>query len=581
MRTTALLVCLLVTACGGGGPSEPAPPPPTAQPPPQPPTPEPQPFSPGTRFVDTTAATGIERVFNTGDSPIHKDEQRMAGGLAAADFDDDGDIDIFVVGGAGNVYSLFRNDGDNRFTEMAADVALDVEQWGSGPAFGDIDGDRDLDLFVGSIAGSSPRLFRNDAGMFIDMTASSGLAITAASTISATFADYDQDGDLDLFLSHWGNEPQPDTESLWRNDGSGSFTSASVKSGLADQLITMNSRDGLTDYSFTGTFSDIDGDGDPDLLITSDFKTSKVFRNNGDATFTDITETRVIIDQNGMGSAVGDYDNDGDMDWFVTSIIEQTGEEDDKYGNRLYVNNGLGAFIDATPVAGVDDGGWGWGACMEDFDNDGDLDLFHVNGWPVTGGRGEDDPNDYSVDRVRYFENQGDSTFVETAEAAGLTDRGQGRGGACFDSDRDGDLDLLITNNQGEESVVFYENQLGEGNHYLAIRLTGSGVNTHGIGSWVEVRTSESTQVREIRAGNHYVSQNPAEAHFGLGGETTADVKVRWPDGSETNLTSVAVDRLLDIEQKPYEGTPKNWATWDAISDKLGLAPSAFEAVNP
>ena len=128
------------------------------------------------------------------------------------------------------------------------------------------------------------------------------------------------------------------------------------------------------------------------------------------------------------GLAAADFDNDGDMDWFVTSIIEQTGEEDDKYGNRLYVNDGLGTFIDATPAAGVDDGGWGWGACMEDFDNDGDLDIFRVNGWPVTGGGGEDNPNDFSVDRVRYFENRGDSTFVETAEAAGLTDRGQGRG---------------------------------------------------------------------------------------------------------------------------------------------------------
>ena len=555
----------LITGCGGGGSSEPAlPPPPVGPPPPPspsppPPPPEPQPFSPGTRFVDTTASTGIDRVFNTGDSPIPKDEQRMAGGLAAADFDQDGDIDVFVVGGLGNVNSLYRNDGKNVFTEMAAEVNLDVQQWGSGPAFGDIDGDRDLDLFVGAIAGSTSRLFRNDAGMFIDITKSSGLAITAANTISATFADYDRDGDLDLFLAHWGNDPRPDTQSLWRNDGSGAFTSASEESGLADQLITRSSRNDLIDYSFTGTFSDIDGDHDSDILLTSDFKTSKVFRNNGDATFTDITDSNIIIDQNGMGSAVGDFDNDGDMDWFVTSIIEQTDQEDDKYGNRLYVNNGLGTFFDDTVGAGLDDGGWGWGACMEDFDNDGDLDIFHVNGWPVTGGGGEDDPNDYSVDRVRYFENQGDGTFVEAAQAAGLTDRGQGRGVACFDSDRDGDLDLLITNNQGEESVVFYENQLSgiyeiqlsEVNHYLAIKLTGSGANTHGIGSWIEVRTSAATQVREIRAGNHYVSQNPAEAHFGLGAETTADVKVRWPDGSETNLTGVAADRLLAIEQQP------------------------------
>ncbi len=428
---------------------------------------------------------------------------------------------------------------------------LAVEQWGSGPVFGDIDGDGDLDLFVGAIAGSSSRLFRNDEGMFVDVTNSSGLTITSANTIAATFADYDQDDDLDLFLAHWGNDPQTDTESVWRNNGNGTFSTASVESGIADQLITRSSDGDLKDYSFTWTFSDIDGDRDPDILLTSDFKTSKVFRNNGDGTFTDITDTEVIIDQNGMGSAVGDFDNDGDMDWFVTSIIEETGEENDKYGNRLYVNDGLGIFGDATPAAGVDDGGWGWGACMEDFDNDGDLDVFHVNGWPVENGGGEEDPNDYSVDRVRYFENQGDSTFVEAAAAAGLTDRGQGRGVACFDSDRDGDLDLLITNNQGAESVIFYENQLGDDNHYLTIRLTGSGTNTRGIGAWIEVRTRESTQVREIRAGNHYVSQNPAEAHFGLGAETTADVNVRWPDGSETNLTSVAVDRLLVVEQQP------------------------------
>ncbi len=475
----------------------------------------------------------------------------MAGGLAAADFDDDGDIDVLVVGGLGNLNSLFRNDGGNVFTEMAASVNLNVRQWGSGPAFGDIDGDRDLDLFVGAIAGSRSRLFRNDAGVFIDITESSGLAIMSSNTISATFADYDRDQDLDLFLAHWGNDPHTDTQSVWRNDGSGAFSSASVASAIADQLITRSSDNNLKDYSFTWTFSDIDGDHDPDILLTSDFKTSKVFRNNGDATFTDITDTEIIIDQNGMGSAVGDFDNDGDMDWFVTSIIEETEEPDRKYGNRLYVNDGQGVFGDASVGAGVDDGGWGWGACMEDFDNDGDLDIFHVNGWPVTGGGGEDDPNDYSVDRVRYFENQGDTSFVETAEAAGLTERGQGRGVACFDSDRDGDLDLLITNNQREKSVVFYENQLTGDYHYLAIKLTSSGANTRGIGAWIEVRSAERTQVREIRAGNHYVSQNPAEAHFGLGNDTLADVRVRWPDGSETNLTNVTVDRLLVIGQQP------------------------------
>jgi len=473
----------------------------------------------------------------------------MGGGLAAADYDRDGNIDLYLVGGDGSPNALYRNNGGNQFSDTSAALGLDVVHLGSGPAFGDIDGDGDLDLFVGSVEDDANFLFRNDGNQFTDIYANSGLALSAGNTISASFSDYDMDGDLDMFLAHWGNDPQPDTESIWQNNGDGTFMSTSIPSGIAAQLITEPGLSGFFDYSFSPMFSDIDRDGDPDILLASDFSTSKVFLNNGDATFTNITDRNVIADRNGMGSAAGDYDNDGDMDWFVTSIFEATPSADPNIGNRLYRNDGNGVFVDVTDAAGVANGGWGWGVCFEDFDNDGDLDIFHVNGWEQIDPRNAGGPDDYTFDQVRYFESQGDGTFVEAAEEAGLIDTGQGRGVACFDSDRDGDLDLVITNNQDIKSVVMYRNNLAGNNHYLTVKLNGSGLNTDAIGSLIEVTDGARTQIREIRASNHFVSQNPAEAHFGLGSAMSVDLTVFWPDGTQRTLLSVAADQYLVIDQ--------------------------------
>ena len=367
--------------------------------------------------------------------------------------------------------------------------------------------------------------------------------------MSASFTDYDLDNDLDLVLAHWGQDPAPDTETLWQNNGDGTFVSASIPSGIADQLITDTGLSGLFDYTFAPMMSDIDRDGDPDILFASDFRTSKVFLNNGDATFTDITDKDVIIDQNGMGSAAGDYDNDGDMDWYVTSIFDIESSEPNP-GNRLYRNNGGGVFEDVTDAAGVADGGWGWAVCMEDFDNDGDIDILHVNGWEQLDPRDAGGPNDYTFDQVRYFESQGNGTFIEAAQEAGLIDTGQGRGVACFDSDRDGDLDVVITNNQQLESVVMYRNELAGNNHYLTIKLNGAGLNTDAIGAMIEITDDSRTQIREIRASNHFVSQNPAEAHFGLGNAGSVNMTIFWPDGGQTIMNNVTSDQYLVITQQ-------------------------------
>ena len=480
--------------------------------------------------------------------------REFASGIAAADYDADGDIDLLVVGGDAAPWHLYRNAGDGTYDEVAASVGLNLTAKSSGPAFGDIDGDGDLDLFVGVIEGDFHYLFENQGGTFVDITAGSGIQLDGPVVVSSLFGDYDQDGDLDLILGRWGT-PAAGTETLFRNRGDGTFEPVTDEAGL-DLLIETASTarrgaDGiLYDYTFTPTLSDIDSDGDPDLLFAADFQTSQVMRNNGDGTFTRTTDRDVIIDEAGMGAAVGDYDNDGDMDWFVSSIFQQNALR----GNRLYRNDGTGAFEDVTSVAGVEDGAWGWGSCFADFDNDGNLDIYHVNGWrgftgsgSNTSDEGEDDSL-FLANPSRFFHAQGDGTFVESADEFGVDHTGQGRGVACFDADRNGTIDIVVASND-EQQLAHYRNDTDNDNHYLTIRLRDATGNRLGIGSWVTVTTEYGTQVRELRGGNNFTSHNPFEVHFGLGAATVADVVVRWPDGSASRRDAVAADRLLTIER--------------------------------
>ncbi|MBT8098258.1 MAG: CRTAC1 family protein, partial [Gammaproteobacteria bacterium] len=179
--------------------------------------------------------------------------------------------------------------------------------------------------------------------------------------------------------------------------------------------------------------------------------------------------------------------------------------------------------------------------------NDGDLDIFHVNGFDAAFV----DPK-FLDDQVRYFESQGDGTFVERATAMGLTSTGQGRGVACFDADRDGDIDIYVSNNEHlVDSDNFYVNNLSTDNHYLAVRLRDCGLNTACLGARIELSANGTTQIREIRAGSNFVSQNPAEAHFGLGSASVVDLAIRWPDGSRSEFAAIGVDRLLELSPAP------------------------------
>ncbi len=482
------------------------------------------------RFAEVADPAGVFYVHGLS-VPPYREAPRIAGGVAAGDYDGDGLVDLYAVRGDIGPNLLFHNDGNGRFTEVGHAAGVDLENTiGSGPTFADVNGDGRLDLLVGGVAGTQVRLFLNRGdGAFVDATADSGLT-SAPDAYSAAFADYDRDGDLDLYLTHWIAEGGRGGY-LWRNDGAGHFADVSASAGL---IIP-----GCLD--FTPNFADIDADGWPDLLLAADFGTSRVLRNAGDGTFVDIT-TSAISDENGMGATVGDYDNDGDLDWFVSSIHDADGTAEGNWGitgNRLYSNRGDGTFDDVTGSAGVREGFWGWGSCFADFDNDGHLDLFQVNGFSAA------EAAQFHEDPARLFLANGDGAFTEQALARGIADTGGGRGVVCFDYDRDGDVDVFIANNQGPSRL--YRNDGGNSGHYLGIVLKGAPPNTQAIGARILVRAGGTTQLRELRAGSNFASQDPAEAHFGLGRHRTAAVTVLWPDGSKTTLKRRRADQVLEI----------------------------------
>ena len=546
---------IMMTACGGYGS---APPPVQATPPP--------PARPQEQFSDVTASSGINYTNGLVNVLDPADLGLIASsGVASGDFDDDDDIDVFIVRGDIGPNLLYRNSGNLFFEEVAASAGLAYTRSAtenyrhSGPMFADIDGDGDLDLFLGGLGGDPSLIFENNGNStFSDVTAGSGIdTLTATDNISAAFGDYDLDGDLDLFVAHWGTQRDflspGDTQHLWRNDTDASgikFQSVSESAGISPTILTLP--DGLAtqqlwDFTFAPTFARINDDLYPDILSVADFNYSQFFINNQDGTFSNATDTDVIIDGNGMGSAVADYDNDGDLDWFVTSIechqdSDCNGGLLSKIGNRLYANQD-GAFVDKTNEAGVASGGWGWGACFIDFENDGDLDIYHTNGWPLT-----DDLNEFMLDVSRAFVADGLGRFEDKAEELGLADTEQGRGVVCADFDNDGDVDILQLHRSAAGAATLWRND-NDSNNFLSVKLNGAMPNTQAAGARIKVTSGVTTQMREISIGSNFVSQNPTVQTFGLGSATQADVvTIQWPDGLISILTDVQAGQFITAD---------------------------------
>lgn len=476
----------------------------------------------------------------------------MGGGVAAGDYDNDGDIDLYVLNADRLPNVLLQNNGSGQFQDVAEAAGVGLgNHLGNGPVFADFDADGWLDLVVGGIEGSGMRLLRNNAdGTFTEVTESAGIALEneRQNDWSSAFGDPDGDGDLDLYVGHWGVNSY--VNHFWVNVGGGRFVAGDQYSGI-DKAYPGN------DWSFAPGFGDVDGDGRQDMVVASDFSSSHTLINRGQLHFEDTT-TEVIDDRNGMGSALGDFDNDGDLDWFVTSIWYGDGSENE--GNRLYANDGQGNFTNVTDQAGVIDGDWGWSACAQDFNNDGWLDLFHVNGMVS-----EVDPK-FESDLSRLFINRGDGTFEELGQEAGIVDREHGRGLVCFDADNDGDIDLFTFN--VFDNTDLWRNDLEPNPGWLQVKLAGEPDNPSAVGAVIRIRTGERWQMREVRVGSNYLSQDPLLQHFGLGGAAQVDeLRVKWPHGGETVLEDVAPNQrmvlsAMDARPAPFGLQPGMSAAW-------------------
>jgi hypothetical protein len=488
------------------------------------------------------------------------------GGAAAGDCDGDGDIDLFITygntggpNGGGGPNRLYLNQlaeqgnglkfVDNAENAGVANTRLDGRgnDRHSGPAFADMDGDGDLDLFVGGIYDDPSKIYENQGNCeFKDVTSNSPdiEQMLASHTISAGFGDYDLDGDLDMFLTHWGTldklygEPRTlQTDHLWRNDSDESgirYVNVSEESGISDLTMMTRVRDfygqvQIGDYTFTPVFARVNDDLWPDIAITADFGTTQFAINNGDGTFHKLDNPILRDAQFGMGAALADFDNDGDLDWFVTSILGPASDILIPRGNRLYRNDGGSSlFVDDTAQEGVADGSFGWAACFVDIDNDGDLDIYHTNGYPVSFLTPKDT---YQTDPSRIFIMNEAGKYEEKAAAMGLDTRTSGRGVVCADFDNDGDTDLLeLTEAPGNSARLWENRTAAAGRHSLRVRLVGLPPNTEAAGARIFARIGDTEQMREIMIGSNYTSQNPPVQIFGLDSSTTVDeVRVEWP----------------------------------------------------
>ena len=464
-------------------------------------------------------------------------------GVALGDYDGDGLIDVYWTGNASNgdpVNKLFHTYPGN--CNVLEDFTWLNGVYGAGTGraakWGDYDNDGDVDLFVAN-ADIANQLFNND-GFYVpwtDEAATAGVDDPAASNGDAAWIDYDQDGDLDLYVTQNG------PNRLFGNNGSPgwTFTDVAGTAGVADG-----------GQARSCCWADYDNDGDPDLYVSNyDTSPNKLYRNDG-GTFTDVTAGPLGDTNQGNGICWGDYDNDGDLDLYLAN-----------YGsaNRLFENQGGPGwtFVDVAVASGVDDTGYSRGVAWVDYDNDGDLDL-HVSDW-------SDD---------HLYRNDG-GTFTDVAPGTVIADSRSGRGVAWGDLNNDGLLDCFLANYSGVNRL--FQNLDCSGNHWLQVDLIDSDGFRNVIGARVRVVAGGIDQIQEISGGSGYYSQNWMVAHFGLGSETTVDaLEIRWPDGDVQTVYQVAVDQRLEVTQGVTQVTEQELP---AVPERYALGAAHPNPFNP
>jgi hypothetical protein len=547
----------LITGRGGLALAQ-AQPPPTVRPP----------FS---RFTDVAAAAGLTAptIYGGFEHDIYINES-VGGGCAFFDYDNDGWMDIFILGGSrlegpppGATNRLYKNNRDGTFTDVTDRAGLRDVGWANGVCVGDYNNDGNEDLFCTYFGHN--KLYRNNGdGTFTDVTKPAGLfGETARFATGCSFFDYNRDGLLDLFVANYvqldlEHAPKPSAQSptcsyeglpvvcgprgltpgyhsLYRNNGDGTFTDVSKEAGIAGFK---------SSYGLTVVTADLDDDGWPEILVACDSTPSLLFMNNHDGTFREEGLMRGIAvsgeghENAGMGLGVGDYDLQGHLDFFKTHFQREA--------SGLYRNSGKADFEDVTMRAGIgkETRFVSWGAGIVDLDNDGYPDIFLVTGniYPEVGNVFPQLP--YRSPRI-IFRNLRNGRFEEMGDETGpgVSAQHPSRGCAFGDFDNDGDLDIVIMNVNEPPSLL--RNDAPARNHWLKVKLVGTKSNRSAIGARVLVRYGNKIQAQQLLSQSSYISSNDPRLHFGLGDETKVDIEIRWPNGLQESASNVTADQLV------------------------------------
>ncbi len=522
------------------------------------------------QFVDVTESSGIAFKHVNGASDRKFYLETMGSGAAFFDYNDDGHLDLYIVNGAAlpgfavqppptNV--LYRNDGTGRFTDVTAEAGVGDASYGMGCVAADYDNDGDTDLYVTNFGQNL--LYRNNGdGTFTDVAEAAGVTGGDRWSSSCAFVDYDSDGNLDLYVVNYLDyDIAKDKDWIdWR--GQKTYGNPQVYQGISDLLYRNNGDGTFTDVTRdAGVFNDggkglgvtcgdYDNDGRIDIYVANDTTPNFLYRNVGDGRFVDIgpfsgaAYNEHGVAEGGMGVDFGDYNNDAFLDIFVTNFAYET--------NTLYHNTMIGALVDYTNIARLGEASFlklAFGTKFFDADNDGDLDLFVANGHLYSTIESDSDTLEYAQ-TDQLFLNTGQSSFVDISSESGeyFSTKQVGRGAAFGDYDNDGDTDILVVNLN--QRAVLLRNEGGNTNNWLMIETVGVKSNRDGIGARIKLIAESGTQIREVTAGSSYLSGHDLRRLFGLGAESRVPrIEITWPSGLTQTLTDVSANQLLLITE--------------------------------
>jgi hypothetical protein len=518
-------------------------------------------------FTDVTAQAGIHFTHNSGRTGKKYLPETLGSGCAFFDADGDGWPDILLVNskdwtprGHKSTAALYRNNHNGTFTDITGGSGLDIEVYGMGVAIGDYDNDGRDDVYITALDGD--HLFHNEGGgKFRDVTKVSGVDNASFGT-SAAWVDYDRDGKLDLFVANYVQwspkldltcsldgatksyctpESYKGTRSrLFHNLGNGRFEDVSEKAGVGDS----------SSKSLGVTVLDFNSDGWPDLFVSNDTQPNKLYRNNRNGTFSEVGMSAGVaygedgIARGAMGVDAGDYDRSGRPHLLVGNFSNQM--------LGLYHNEGNGLFVDEAPLSTVGRASLlslTFGVFFFDYDLDGYPDIFAANGH-IEDEIGRVQPKVSYRESPLLFRNLGNHKFENTGTQMGAAFNRPivARGAAYADFDRDGDLDILISSNNGP--AYLFRNDGGNQNHWLSVRLNGVKSNRDGIGAVVKLESASGKQWNMVRSGSSYCSASDLALVFGLGKDQSASIEVDWPSGAVQRIPNVAANRFLTIDEE-------------------------------